>query len=361
MAQHPHAVPEVFTAEGSICEAPRRPRLVCGWNDKANTYLYRDQVTNPPPLLGNGPDRVSKRPKKASPKARPSRSEYVTSLPVESNASAAGNEKREIRRRNRAARRRKGRLASPLQPPASEAGRQSHRKRAQYVGDGVESSDSGDDDRDGLDEVPLDRRLYIVPDHSQGTVRPVPKPVNSQGIPWQDIQITMVPLPNDPAVKIGRFDNIMVTLVSPDNGKRHNEPAKVLDCRLHLDGTYFLLVSWWFGRRTLSKSLVGFKRYLDRRWPVDATFKFVLGCHYDVITSDAVTEKVPDGETFCNSLVYGGVTHNCELFSDVPDEVERRELVKKGTKEDARLVEERKQESIFRALLRPELSDNCGQ
>ena len=169
------------------------------------------------------------------------------------------------------------------------------------------------------------------------------------------MKITTVPLPEDPEVKIGGFDNIMVTLVSPDNGKPHNEPAKVLDCRLHPDGTYFLLVSWWFERRTLSKSLVGFKRYLDRRWPADAPFKFVLGCHFDVITNDSIAEKMVDDERFCNSMVYGGVTHNCELFSDVPDEMERREHLKKGAKDNTRQVEERKQKSMFRMLLRPEM------
>jgi hypothetical protein len=60
-----------------------------------------------------------------------------------------------------------------------------------------------------------------------------------------------------------------------------------------------------------------------------------------------------DDERFCNSMVYGGVAHNCELFSDVPDEIERRECAKKGSKGDTRLAEERKQKSLFRMLLRP--------
>ncbi|OBT59973.1 hypothetical protein VE03_10617 [Pseudogymnoascus sp. 23342-1-I1] len=50
-------------------------------------------------------------------------------------------------------------------------------------------------------------------------------------------------------------------------------------------------------------------------------------------------------ERFYNSLVYGGVSHNYELFSNVPDEIEQREYVKKGSKRDARLAEERKQKS----------------
>jgi hypothetical protein len=61
-------------------------RLVCGWNEKKNTYLYRDEVINPPPIYGNGPEkvekvgkaeRVSKRPKKESAKVRLSRGKDV--------------------------------------------------------------------------------------------------------------------------------------------------------------------------------------------------------------------------------------------------------------------------------------------
>ncbi|KFX99927.1 hypothetical protein V490_01578 [Pseudogymnoascus sp. VKM F-3557] len=208
-------------------------RIVCGWNDETHMYLYRDEVTKPPPLLGNGPEGASKQPKITSAKAMLPRGADVKFSSADDKPGA----------RERMARRR--------------------RERASAHG------------RDGSDEIPVDERLGTVPNHLQGTVRPVPRPANSQEMQWIDMPITMVPLPTDPAVKIGGFDNIMVTLVSPENGKPHNEPAKVLDCRLHPDGTYFLLVSWWFERRTLSKILAGFKRYLDRRWSLDAPFEFV--------------------------------------------------------------------------------------
>ncbi|ELR08629.1 hypothetical protein VC83_02258 [Pseudogymnoascus destructans] len=366
MAQPPQSDSEIPTAESPSSEPKDVLRLVCGWNEKTNTYLYRDEVVNPPPIYGNGPqkakkaERVSKRPKTATAKVKLSRGEDVKMSSADAkprNVSARGREKMERLRRDRADRR--GKRASPHQQPspvstpASESGHRPRRKRppSQSV-----NSESNDTDDDSSDEVPPDKRLYAVPDHLQGTVRPVPRPENSDEMPWIDMEITTVPLPEDPAVKIAGFDNIMVTLVSPENGNPHNEPAKVLDCRLHPDGTYFLLVSWWFERRALSKNLVGFKRYLDRRWPADAPFKFVLGCHFDVITNDAITEKMEDDERFCNSMVYGGVTHNCELFSDVPDEMERRECLKKGAKGDARHVEERKQKSLFRMLLHPEMS-----
>ncbi|KFY95609.1 hypothetical protein V500_02702 [Pseudogymnoascus sp. VKM F-4518 (FW-2643)] len=357
MAQPPQSESEIPTPEPPSSEPEDVLRLVCGWNDKTNTYLYRDEVINPPPIYGNGPGRASKRPKKASAKVRLSRGEDVKFSSADakpSNVAVRGKEKMEKLRREWAQRRAKKapprQQPSPSSTPASEAGHRSHRKKAPCLSGGSESSDS---DEDSSDEVPPDVRLYAVPDHLQGTTRPVPRPDNSQEVQWKDMQITTVPLPEDPTVKIGGFDNIMVTLVSPDNGKPHNKPAKVLDCRLHPDGTYFLLVSWWFERRTLSTNLVGFKRYLDRKWPMDAPFKFILGCHFDVITNDAITEKMSDDERFCNSMVYGGVTHNCELFSDVPDEVERRECIKKGAKGDARLMEEGKQKSLFRMLLRP--------
>ncbi|OBT60206.1 hypothetical protein VE03_10346 [Pseudogymnoascus sp. 23342-1-I1] len=320
MTQPPRSESEP-AAEPLSDESQMVLRMVCGWNDKTNTYLYRDEVTNPPPLSSDVPERVSKRPKTAKAK--------LSKL-----------------RKERADMRSKRQPPRPQPSPASYTSSYKAGQRSRC------SSESSDSNEGSSHELPLDKRLYVVPNHLQGTTRPVPRPEKSDEIPWTDMKETTVPLPDDRAVKIEGFHNIMVTIISPDNGKPHNEPAKVLDCRLHPDGTYFLLVSWWFDRRTLSKNLVGFKRYLDRRWPVDASFKFVLGCHFDVITNDAIAEKMTDDERFCNSLVYGGVSHNCELFSDVPDEIEQREYVKKGSKRDARLAEERKQKSLFRMLLR---------
>ncbi|KFY03062.1 hypothetical protein O988_01733 [Pseudogymnoascus sp. VKM F-3808] len=250
MAQPPQSVPATPTAAPPSSGPKRERRIVCGWNDETNTYLYRDEIINPPPLLGNGPEKVSKRPKAASAKVKLSKGDDVKFPTVDAkprNVSPGGREKMEKLRRERAARR--GKHASPHQQPSpastpsSEAGRHSHRKKASSLTYVSEFSDSDGDGGDGLDDIPVDERLYSVPDHLQGTVRPVPRPINSHGMQWIEMPITKVPLPSDPAVKIGGFDNIMVTLVSPDNGKPHNEPAKVLDCRLHPDGTYFLLVS----------------------------------------------------------------------------------------------------------------------
>jgi hypothetical protein len=64
---------------------------------------------------------------------------------------------------------------------------------------------------------------------------------------------------------------------------------------------------------------------------------------------ESVTERMANNERFCKSMVYGGVTHNCELFSDIPDEIERQKW--KGAKRDKRLVEEQNQKSLFQMLL----------
>ena len=115
MAQPSQPDSEVPTAEPPSSEPKDVLRLVCGWNDKTNTYLYRDEVINPPPLYGNGPERVSKRPKKASAKVRSSRTDDVKIASADakpSNVSARAKEKMEKLRKERAERR--GKVNSPL-------------------------------------------------------------------------------------------------------------------------------------------------------------------------------------------------------------------------------------------------------
>ncbi|KFZ19885.1 hypothetical protein V501_00424, partial [Pseudogymnoascus sp. VKM F-4519 (FW-2642)] len=167
MAQLSQSESEVPTAEPPSSEPEMVLRLVCRWNDKINTSLYRDEVINPPPLYGNSPERVSKRPKKASAKARLSRAEDVKFYSADakpSNVSARAKEKMEKLRRERAHRR--GKQPSLASTPASEAGHRSRRKKAPSLSGSSGSSDLGED---SLDEVPPDIRLYAVPDHLQGT------------------------------------------------------------------------------------------------------------------------------------------------------------------------------------------------
>ncbi|KFZ01497.1 hypothetical protein V500_00733 [Pseudogymnoascus sp. VKM F-4518 (FW-2643)] len=202
-------VPKTPAADYEAPDAPDGPvlRLVCGWDEKTNDYLYRDDVKNPPPLFGDGPKRAPKH-------------NRVNLLSKPTNTSARGKERMESRRRARVARR-----ASPLQQSTPN-------------------------------EIHVDEPLYDVPKDLQGTIRAMPKPVNTQDIQWEEMEITAVPLLNDPTVQIHDFDDIMVTLVSSENKRAHNEPAKVLDCRRHPNGTYFLLVSWYFDRSGLLKRVV---------------------------------------------------------------------------------------------------------
>ena len=110
MAQPPQSEPEIPTAEPPDSEPKRVLRLVCGWNEKTNTFLYRDEVVNPPPIYGDGPGKVPKQPKRGSAKAKLSKDrKNIKSSPdaKPSNVSARAKEKIERLRRERADRRAK--------------------------------------------------------------------------------------------------------------------------------------------------------------------------------------------------------------------------------------------------------------
>ncbi|KAL5344723.1 hypothetical protein ACLOAV_010415 [Pseudogymnoascus australis] len=301
MAQPSQLVPKASAADS---EAPHGSRLVCGWDDEKNDFLYRDNVINPPPLFGDGPKRAPEQLKTAA--VRLSRGNEDKLL-----SSAWGQKTTASQRIARAER-----SASPLQQPTPN-------------------------------DISVDEPLYVVPEDLQGTIGPMPKPINTQDTQWEQMQITAVPLLNDPTVQIHRYDDIMVTLVSSENRRAHNEPAKVLDCRHHPNGTYFLLISWYYDRTRLLSSVVGYENNIRRMWPADSPFQFVLGCHLDVITNDTIVSRLSNDGRFCTSMVYGGPTHNHELFSDVPD----RKRARKGITGDARVPEEKNRKSLFRALL----------
>lgn len=104
MARPSQLVPKIPAADSDAPDAPDAsvPRLVCGWDEKTNDYLYRDDVKNPPPLFGDGPKRAPKQPKTAS--VRSSRGNRVNLLSKPTNISARGKERMESRRRARVAR-----------------------------------------------------------------------------------------------------------------------------------------------------------------------------------------------------------------------------------------------------------------
>ena len=102
--------PEIPSAKPPDSKPERVLRLVCGWNEKTNTFLYRDEVVNPPAIFGDGPGKVSNQPKRGSAKARSSKGKKNTKPSPDakpSNVSARAKEKIEKLRTERADRRSK--------------------------------------------------------------------------------------------------------------------------------------------------------------------------------------------------------------------------------------------------------------
>jgi hypothetical protein len=166
---------------------------------------------------------------------------------------------------------------------------------------------------------PIQEPLYQVSNESQGRADPKPLCCDKYGIPWQKLGLlTQVPLLNNNLSPIiDCFDNVLITTVSKDDSEPHNEPGKVLECRVHPSGKHYLLVAWWFERSALEKACSKYEHYLNWKWPSREPFRFVLGCQFDVIDSDTVMVKLPNDGRFCNTMVYGGVHHNHEIFSQV--------------------------------------------
>jgi len=201
---------------------------------------------------------------------------------------------------------------------------------------------------DPAEEAQHDSPNYDVPPHRQGTCMSVPQPEDRKGLEWRQLTPSIVPLSSDASVKINGFDTVLIlTCATPPR----TEPAKVLDCRRHPSGKYYLLVAWWFPRPSVAASLRGFKAYLDKHWPPDAPYEYVLGCQFDVVTSEAVVEKVEEDGRFCKTQVHGGHDHlNYELFSDVPDVEERKKYLKIHSRRKARDELEKKQQELYRML-----------
>jgi hypothetical protein len=131
--------------------------------------------------------------------------------------------------------------------------------------------------------------------------------------------------------KVGRFDDVMITTVSDEDGEPHNEPGRVLECRVHPSGKQYLLVAWWFNRSMLEKARPKYEHYLNGKWPLKgplkAPFRFILGCQFDVIDSDTVLRKILNDGRFCMTMVYGGVYHKHEIFSLAPDTDEHLKVI----------------------------------
>lgn len=162
---------------------------------------------------------------------------------------------------------------------------------------------------------PIEEPVYEISKESQGSADPRPYCCDKDGIPLQDLPLLdKVPLLNSLSI-INRFDNILITAVSDNDEKPRNEPGKVQECREHPSGKHYLLVAWWYDRKTLAKVRPGYWRYLNDKWPLEEPFKYILSCQFDVIDIDTVVARLPNDDRFCKTMVYGGVHHKHKIFS----------------------------------------------
>lgn len=177
---------------------------------------------------------------------------------------------------------------------------------------------------------PVEEPVYKISNESQGTADPRPRSCSQDDFPWEDLRLVNQAHLNSRS-SIGRFDDVIITTVSDEDGEPHNEPGRVLECRVHPSGKQYLLVAWWYNRSMLAKARPKYERYLNEKWPLKgplkAPFEFILGCQFDVIDSDTVLRKVLNDGTFCTTMVYGGVYHKHEIFSLAPDTDEHLKLI----------------------------------
>ncbi|KFY17819.1 hypothetical protein V492_00375 [Pseudogymnoascus sp. VKM F-4246] len=196
-----------------------------------------------------------------------------------------------------------------------------------------------------LDDLypPVEEPVYQVSNESQGSADPRPHCCNPYDIPWQDLRlVNQIPLLSSLSSKIERFDDIMITTVSKEDSKPHNEPGRVLECRLHPSGKQYLLVAWWHDRSMLAKARHKHKYHLTGKG-----HEFVLGCQFDVIDSNTILQKVVNNGEFCTTMVYGGVYHNHEIFSIGPNKGQNLEISEGSRKRKTELV---RQQNLFSLL-----------
>jgi len=156
---------------------------------------------------------------------------------------------------------------------------------------------------------------YQVPESCQATTCPLPEAIDPSDPNWLHLPYAEPPLEKDPSTIIRAWDIIKV-FVATEEGSR-TEYAKVLDGRRLQDGTFLLLVCWYYSRRVATTALVRFPGYLEDQWPHDAKFRLMLGCHYDVIDSSTVV-GIARGDKlnrFCHDSIWGGEKLNYRIIS----------------------------------------------
>jgi hypothetical protein len=158
---------------------------------------------------------------------------------------------------------------------------------------------------------------YIVPPRQQGRVGPKPQRINYSQDGWESLERVGEFQLAGKATTIKAFDDILVAALCEDGHGVHNDRCRVIECRRY-EGKYYLLVLWWVDRKALAKPFQRTQAYLKEKWPSKAPFKYVLGVHFDIITSDTIVRKFVSTRGFCTTMMYGGKHFNFEMFSDVP-------------------------------------------
>lgn len=204
----------------------------------------------------------------------------------------------------------------------------------------------GLDGTKGIEE-PAKQLPYFIPEEQQGKAnRPVCR--EPGGIKWKELRPVRckVPVPEGEDERkekffVSGFDTVDVLVSNPGEPARY-EPALVLDQREGPDDTIYLMVAYWWKRDAVRKALSGFKKYLDRKWPKNEPWQWMLGMYFDVITSDYVHDKVAVDGKFCKTLFFGHIPYNFEIFDrEASDESSRQEFIKQklGTEADRDAME----------------------
>lgn len=108
---------------------------------------------------------------------------------------------------------------------------------------------------------------------------------------------------------------------------KHLQPAKIIDARKGEDGKVYMMICWYWTRKEVANDLKGFAGYLNRRWPKEKPWTWMLCAEFDVVCADAIVRRIKNvvvegdvvrgggrDERFCSEMVYGGCGLNFEIF-----------------------------------------------
>ncbi|OBT59920.1 hypothetical protein VE03_10440, partial [Pseudogymnoascus sp. 23342-1-I1] len=192
----------------------------------------------------------------------------------------------------------------------------------------------------------IDEPAYIVPRQQQGRVSPRPQRMNGCQDDWESLErVDEISLEDKATIRT--FDDILIAAFCENSRKLRKERCRVIECRQYQDDKYYLMVLWWLDRRALEKPFHRTKAYLKKKWPLRAPFKFVLGVHFDIVSSDTVLKKLVSTRRFSKSMMYGGKYFNFEIFSDVPDWTIRSDTLSENGDAKRLLRKEKLQKELY--------------